>query len=94
MVHSSGCKPAKIYRERMTSSDLQELIDRSQYMERILKRTIEGIRLDINSLARMAEALDANGDGACGGSDAKEVEGLLIDDEACTMDPVGDNTTR
>lgn len=78
----------------MTRSDLQELIDRSQYMERILKRTIEGIRLDTKSLATMADAIDADGDGACVGSDTKEVEGLVIDDEACTMDPVGDSTTR
>jgi hypothetical protein len=57
-------------------------------MERILKRTIEGIRLDTKSLAKMADALDADA------SDAKEVEGLVIDDEACTMEPVGDTVTR
>lgn len=57
-------------------------------MERILKRTIEGIRLDTKSLARLADALDADA------SDAKEVEGLAIEEEACTMDPVGDTTTR
>lgn len=64
-------------------------------MERILKRTIEGIRLDTKSLAKLADALDADGDSACAvASDAQEVEGLVMDDEACTMDPVGDNTTR
>lgn len=57
-------------------------------MERILKRTIEGIRLDTKSLAKLADALDADA------SDAKEVEGLVIDDEACTMEPVGDTVTR
>ncbi|KAJ5649849.1 uncharacterized protein N7484_003572 [Penicillium longicatenatum] len=57
-------------------------------MERILKRTIEGIRLDTKSLAKMADALDADA------SDAKEVEGLVIDDEACTMEPVGDTVTH
>lgn len=79
----------------MAKSDFQELMDRSRYMERILKRTIEGIRLDTKSLAKLADALDADGDSArVVGSDAQEVEGLVMDDEACTMDPVGDNTTR
>lgn len=54
-------------------------------MERILRRTIEGIQLDTKNLAKLADALDAEG---------QEVEGLVMDDEACTMDPVGDNTTR
>ncbi|KAJ6110258.1 hypothetical protein N7486_002493 [Penicillium sp. IBT 16267x] len=75
-------------RERMGRSELQEQIERSKYMERILKRTIEGIRLDTKSLAKLADALDADA------SDAKEVEGLVIDDEACTMDPVGDTVTH
>ena len=72
----------------MGRSELQEQIERSRYMERILKRTIEGIRLDTTSLAKMADALDADA------SDPKEIEGLVIDEEACTMDPVGDTTTR
>lgn len=64
-------------------------------MERILKRTIEGIRLDTKSLAELADALDADSETACVvRSGAQEVEGLVMDDEACTMDPVGDNTTR
>ncbi|KAJ5536645.1 hypothetical protein N7513_009831 [Penicillium frequentans] len=75
-------------REQIGRSDLQEQIERSKYMERILKRTIEGIRLDTKSLARLADALDADA------SDAKEVEGLVIDDEACTMEPVGDTVTH
>lgn len=78
----------KSTREQIGRSDLQEQIERSKYMERILKRTIEGIRLDTKSLARLADALDADA------SDAKEVEGLVIDDEACTMEPVGDTVTR
>jgi hypothetical protein len=79
----------------VAKSDFQELINRSRYMERILKRTIEGIRLDTKSLAKLADALDADGDGVCVvPSDAQEVEELVMDDEACTMDPVGDNTTR
>lgn len=75
-------------REQIGRSNFQEQIERSKYMERILKRTIEGIRLDTKSLAKLADALDADV------SDAKEVEELVIDDEACTMDPVGDTVTR
>lgn len=90
-----GQKIANIHRERVARSDFQELIDRSRYMERILKRTIEGIRLDTKSLAKLADTLDADGSSACVvAPDAQEVEGLVMDDEACTMDPVGDNTTR
>ncbi|KAJ5609589.1 fungal-specific transcription factor [Penicillium herquei] len=75
-------------RERAARSDFQEQIERSKYMERILKRTIEGIRLDTKSLARLADALDADA------SDAKEIEGLVIDEEACTMNPISDTTTH
>lgn len=79
----------------MTRTDLRELIVRSGYMERILKRTFEGIELDTKSLAKLADSLDADRDDACAvGSDSQEVEELAMDDEACTMDPVGDNTTR
>ena len=79
----------------MARPDFQELIDRSKCMERILKRTIEGIRLDTKSLAELADALDADSESErIVRSDAQEVEGLVMDDEACTMDPVGDNTTR
>lgn len=79
----------------MAGSDFQELIDRSKCMERILKRTIEGIRLDMKSLAELADALDADSETGPGvRPDTQEVEGLVMDDEACTMDPVGDNTTR
>ncbi|KAJ5647391.1 hypothetical protein N7490_003763 [Penicillium lividum] len=72
----------------MGRSDFQEQFERSKYMERILKRTIEGIRLDTKSLAQLADALDADA------SDVKEVEELVIDDEACTMDPVADTVTH
>jgi hypothetical protein len=64
-------------------------------MERILKRTIEGISFDTKSLEKLAEALDADyHDKGAISSDSKDVEGLGIDDEACTMEPVGDTTTR
>ena len=70
-------------------------MERSRYMERILKQTIEGISLDTKNLARLAEALEAdNGDGATVVLEPKDGEVLGIDDEACTMVPVGDTTTR
>lgn len=83
-------------REQQARADFRDLIDRSKYMERILKRTIKGIRLDSKRLAKLADSLDADGDNASSiGSDAQEVEeGLEMDDEACTMDPKEDNTTR
>ncbi|OKO96981.1 hypothetical protein PENSUB_10384 [Penicillium subrubescens] len=82
---------AYVPEERVAKSDFQELIGRSRYMERILKRTIEGIRLDTKSLAKLADALDVDGDSAgVVGSDAQEVEGLVMDDEACTMDPANE----
>jgi hypothetical protein len=69
-------------------------MERSRYMERILKQTIEGISLDTKNLARLAEALEAdNGDRATG-PEPKDGDVLGIDDEACTMVPVGDTTTR
>lgn len=94
--HYCEQKGAKIpNREQLAKADFRDLIDRSKYMERILKRTIKGIRLDSKSLAELADSLDADGDNASlVGSDAQEVEGLVMDDEACTMDPREDNTTR
>lgn len=63
-------------------------------MERILKCVVDGISLDTKSLAKLAESLEANGDTRRVASDPKDVEGLAVVDEACTMDPVGDTTTR
>ncbi|KAJ5573996.1 uncharacterized protein N7459_008423 [Penicillium hispanicum] len=81
--------------ERVGKSDLRELVERASYMERILKRTIEGIRMDTKSLGMIADALDADRDGGNPvGSNVKDVEGLTIDDESCTMDPVGETTTH
>ncbi|CAG8231656.1 unnamed protein product [Penicillium salamii] len=64
-------------------------------MERILKRTIEGIALDKQSLARLAHILDPDdGDNDAVGPGRKDGDLLRIDDEACTMVPVGDTTTH
>lgn len=60
------------------------------YMERILKHKFEGIDLDLNSLRRMARALDEheqNNSSAAPDEDS-------IEDEVCTIDPVEDTTTR
>ncbi len=49
-------------------------------MERILKRTIEGVRLDTKSLAELADTLDADSEtGLVVRSDTQEVEGLVND---------------
>ncbi|KAJ5493004.1 hypothetical protein N7539_001750, partial [Penicillium diatomitis] len=81
---------------RIAKSDYQELIDRSKCMERILKRTIRGIRLDTKSLAHLADTLDHDGDNAgdAESEPAAEVEELEMNDEACTMDPVDEKTTH
>lgn len=63
-------------------------------MERILQRTIEGISLDTKSLASMAEGLDTDSQSSAVATDPKEAEVLGIEDEACTMQPVGYTTTR
>ncbi|OQD89388.1 hypothetical protein PENANT_c002G07358 [Penicillium antarcticum] len=81
-------------KDRTGRSDFPELIERTRYMERILKRTIEGISLDTKSLGKLADALDTDyHDKGAISSDPKDLESLGMDDETCTMDPVGDNTT-
>lgn len=85
----------RMIREKAERSKFQELMERTRYMERILKRTIEGISLDTKSLGKLADALDADEDTTtAAASDPQHLEGLEIDDEACTMEPVGDSTTR
>ncbi|KAJ5767239.1 uncharacterized protein N7511_004855 [Penicillium nucicola] len=82
-------------RDKVVRSDFPELIERTKYMERILKRVIEGISLDTKSLGKLADALDADYHDKGGNpSDPQDDEGLRMDDEACTMEPVGDNTTH
>ncbi|KAJ5908126.1 fungal-specific transcription factor [Penicillium taxi] len=86
---------AYVPRERVDKPDIQELIARSKYMERILKRTVDGIRLDTKSLAQLADKLEADqGNGDLLEADLEDVEGLTIDDEAYTIDPVNDTTTH
>ncbi|RAK99576.1 Zn(II)2Cys6 transcription factor [Aspergillus ibericus CBS 121593] len=83
---------AYVPRTRPAKSDVQELVDRCRYMEQILKHTVEGIALDTKSLARMANSLTMERP-----SDSPKVPspaGLAIEDESCTIDPVGDTTTH
>ncbi|PYI03199.1 fungal-specific transcription factor [Aspergillus sclerotiicarbonarius CBS 121057] len=83
---------AYVPRTRPAKSEVQELVDRCRYMEQILEHTVEGIALDTKSLARMASSLATER-----ASDSPRVPSpasLAIEDEACTIDPVGDTTTH
>lgn len=64
-------------------------------MERILRHTMQGISLDTDTLSQMANALASNQEHPREPPlGPEEVDGLPIDDEACTIDPVEDTTTR
>ncbi|KAE8363812.1 fungal-specific transcription factor domain-containing protein [Aspergillus caelatus] len=64
-------------------------------MERILKHTIQGISLDTDNLSHMANALASNQEHPRElPMEPEGVDGLSIDDEACTIDPVEDTTTH
>lgn len=64
-------------------------------MERILQHTIEGISLDTKGLATMAERLEADSQSGAVAQPSIEDHGALeIEDEACTMQPVGHIITR
>ncbi|GJP92867.1 fungal-specific transcription factor [Aspergillus niger] len=79
-------------RTRPAKSEVQELLDRCRYMEQILKHTIEGIALDTKSLARLANSFTTGKS-----SDHPEVispAGMALEEEDCTIDPVGDTTTH
>ncbi|GES56810.1 fungal-specific transcription factor [Aspergillus terreus] len=64
-------------------------------MEQILKHKIEGIALDTQSLARLAEDLGRRraNDTVCGPEPDEADDGLEIQ-EGCTLDPVGNTTTH
>lgn len=64
-------------------------------MEQILKHTMTGISLDTKNLASIAHRLEADYQSRKTASgDAKDSEALEVDDEVCTMQPVGDTVTR
>jgi hypothetical protein len=79
-----------------------ELLERSKHMERILRHTMVGISLDTKNLSDIADRLEAEHQSlnpASSGSRDLEglevnLEALEIDEEACTMQPVGDTTAR
>ncbi|RAQ76622.1 fungal specific transcription factor [Aspergillus flavus] len=76
-------------------ADVRELAERSTYMERILRHTMQGISLDTDTLSQMANALASNQEHPREPPlEPEEVDGLPIDDEACTIDPVEDTTTH
>ncbi|KAL4756352.1 transcription factor domain-containing protein [Aspergillus foveolatus] len=70
--------------------NVHELLERVLYMERILKHKFEGIDLDLDSLRRMARAIDEHEQN---NSSAPPDEDS-IEDEVCTIDPVEDTTTH
>ncbi|KAL6237499.1 hypothetical protein BDW75DRAFT_238286 [Aspergillus navahoensis] len=70
--------------------NVHELLERVMYMEKILKHKFEGIDLDLDSLRRMARALDEHEQN---NSSAPPDEDP-IEDEVCTIDPVEDTTTH
>ncbi|KAH7147200.1 fungal-specific transcription factor [Dactylonectria estremocensis] len=82
-------------RQSRRRPDFSELIERSKHMERILQHTMEGISLDTKNLSNVADRLEADHQSRNAASAGpRDLEGLEIDDEACTMQPVGDTTTH
>lgn len=82
-------------RPQVARGDVRGLVQRSRYMERILRHTVQGISLDTSSLSKLADALTTSKDTHRATSPvAEEADSPSIDDEACTLDPVGDTTTH
>ncbi|KAE8155145.1 fungal-specific transcription factor domain-containing protein [Aspergillus avenaceus] len=70
-------------------------MERSKYMERILKHKLDGVSLETDNLARIAESLTVDeGSANVTEQTSDELTNLSIEDEACTIDPVGDTTTH
>ncbi|RDW77704.1 hypothetical protein BP6252_05757 [Coleophoma cylindrospora] len=68
----------------------RDLLDRSQYMERILRHKFPSISLETESLRHMAESLD--GEDSATVNTGEDEDDFGIDDEICTIDPVEDTT--
>ncbi|BCS25217.1 Zn(II)2Cys6 transcription factor domain-containing protein [Aspergillus puulaauensis] len=75
---------------RSPEVNVQELIERVTYLEKILQHKVNGISLDVDSLRRMARALDEDEHRkrAANQEDEDPIE------EVCTIDPVEDTTTH
>ncbi|OJJ66414.1 hypothetical protein ASPBRDRAFT_59818 [Aspergillus brasiliensis CBS 101740] len=91
---ASRARDFRVYvpRSRPAKSEVQELLDRCRYMEQILKHTIEDIALDTKSLARLANSLATSKGSAQ--TEVTSPAGLALEEEDCTIDPVGDTTTH
>jgi hypothetical protein len=63
-------------------------------MEKILKHKVEGIDLDLDSLRRMARALDEHEQSIRRPATPVPPDDDPIEEELCTIDPVEDTTTR
>ncbi|KAJ0426832.1 fungal-specific transcription factor domain-containing protein [Aspergillus carlsbadensis] len=76
--------------------NVQELLERVVYMEKILKHKVEGIDLDLDSLRRMARALDEHERSRQRRRPTTPVapDDDPIEEEFCTIDPVEDTTTH
>ncbi|KAL4819943.1 fungal-specific transcription factor domain-containing protein [Aspergillus spinulosporus] len=88
--HDHSPVPVQSTAPLLPEVNVQELLERVMYMERILKHKFEGIDLDLDSLRRMARALDEHEQN---NSSAPPDEDS-IEDEVCTIDPVEDTTTH
>ncbi|KAL4780068.1 fungal-specific transcription factor domain-containing protein [Aspergillus varians] len=74
--------------------NVRELLERTMYMEKILKYKVEGISLDIDNLRRMARALDDHEQSKNGPASSPLADEDPIEEEVCTIDPVEDTTTH
>ncbi|KAL3472045.1 fungal-specific transcription factor domain-containing protein [Aspergillus californicus] len=72
----------------LAEANVQELLERVMYMEKILTHKVEGISLDIDNLRRIARALEETE------QEMHAPEEDPIEEEVCTIDPVEDTTTH
>lgn len=73
---------------------MQELLERVTYLEIILQHKVNGIALDVDSLRRMARALDEHEQSKIRAANPLRDDEDPIEDEVCTIDPIEDTTTR
>ncbi|KIA76007.1 Zn(II)2Cys6 transcription factor [Aspergillus ustus] len=81
-------------RQQPERVNVQELLERVTYMERILKHKVAGIDIDLDSLRRMARALDEHERSRERPTTPVPLDDNPIEDEFCTIDPVEDTTTH
>ncbi|KAL4752243.1 hypothetical protein BDW72DRAFT_192187 [Aspergillus terricola var. indicus] len=88
--HEQSPVPVQSTTPSLPEVNVQELLERVMYMERILKHKFEAIDLDLDSLRRMARALDEHEQNTSSALPDED----SIEDEVCTIDPVEDTTTH